>query len=71
VYILDVNEGSIPYHKAVLDVEIEEERRMFYVGMTRAKKELHLYSVEERFGKQLKTSRFLDEIEEAPKKQKV
>lgn len=70
VYILDVNEGSIPYHKAVLDPEIEEERRMFYVGMTRARKELHLYSVEERFGKKLEPSRFLLELEEAPKRGK-
>ena len=38
VYILDVNEGCMPYQKAVLDPEIEEERRMFYVGMTRARK---------------------------------
>ena len=70
VYILDVNEGSIPYHKAVLDAEMEEERRMFYVGMTRARKELHLYSVEERFGKKMEPSRFLDEIEEAPERRK-
>ncbi len=39
VYIIDVNEGIMPYKKAVLDNEVEEERRMFYVGMTRAKKE--------------------------------
>ena len=70
VYILDVNEGSIPYHKAILDPEMEEERRMFYVGMTRARKELHLYSVEERFGKKMEPSRFLDEIEEAPERRK-
>ena len=38
VYLIDVNEGVMPYKKAVLDTEIEEERRMFYVGMTRAKK---------------------------------
>ena len=35
----------MPYKKAVLDQDIEEERRMFYVGMTRAKKYLHLFSV--------------------------
>lgn len=68
VYILDVNEGSIPYHKAVLEDQVEEERRMFYVGMTRARKELHLYSVDERFGKKREPSRFLDELEEAPKR---
>ena len=38
VYILNVNEGSMPYKKAVLEPAIEEERRLFYVGMTRAKK---------------------------------
>ena len=68
VYILDVNEGSIPYHKAVMDPDMEEERRMFYVGMTRARKELHLYSIQERFGKKLEPSRFLLELEEAPQK---
>ena len=50
----------MPYQKAILDPEIEEERRMFYVGMTRAKKELHLYAVEERFGKKMEPSRFSD-----------
>ncbi len=68
VYILDVNEGTMPYHKATLVSEIEEERRMFYVGMTRARKELHLYSIEERFGKKVEPSRFLLELEEAPQK---
>ena len=47
---------------------MEEERRMFYVGMTRARKELHLYSIQERFGKKLEPSRFLLELEEAPQK---
>lgn len=62
VYILDINEGVIPYHKAVLDAEIEEERRLFYVGMTRAKSRLHLYSVKERHGKKVEPSPFLEEI---------
>ena len=45
VYILDVNEGVIPYHKAVLEADLEEERRMLMWGKTRARKELHLYAV--------------------------
>ena len=62
VYILDVNEGIIPYHKAVLDADLEEERRMLYVGMTRARKDLYLYSVKERYDKKIAPSRFLREI---------
>ena len=66
VYILNVNEGSIPYHKAVLDAEMEEERRMFYVGMTRAREKLELYFIRERFGKEKQPSRFLEELKEGP-----
>ncbi len=62
VYILDVNEGVMPYQKAVLEEEIEEERRMFYVGMTRARKRLTLCSVRERFDKKTEPSRFLEEL---------
>lgn len=62
VYILDVNEGNIPYHKAVLDADLEEERRMFYVGMTRAKNLLHIYAVHEKYDKKTEISRFLSEI---------
>lgn len=61
VYIVDINEGVIPYHKAVLEADIEEERRMFYVGMTRAKNKLHLYAVRERRDKKAELSRFLYE----------
>lgn len=62
VFIIDVNEGVTPYSKSVLDDEIEEERRMFYVAMTRAKKMLHLYYTNERFNKKCEISRFLEEI---------
>lgn len=64
VYIIDVNEGIMPYKKAVLDQEIEEERRMFYVGMTRAKKNLHLYSVKQLNNKDADISRFVAESKE-------
>ena len=61
VYILNVNEGSIPYKKAVLQSAVEEERRLFYVGMTRAKKELTLCYVKRQYDKEREPSRFLKE----------
>lgn len=64
VYLIDVNEGVMPYKKAVLDQEIEEERRMFYVGMTRAKKNLHLFSVKQLNQKDADISRFIAETKE-------
>lgn len=64
VYIIDINEGLMPYKKAVLEQDIEEERRMFYVGMTRAKKNLHLYSVKQLNNKDADISRFIAESKE-------
>lgn len=64
VYILDVNEGNIPYRKALMEEDLEEERRMFYVGMTRAKKRLHLLYTRKQNDRTLEISRFLKEIQE-------
>jgi DNA helicase-2/ATP-dependent DNA helicase PcrA len=61
VTILNVNEGSIPYRKAVLESALEEERRLFYVGMTRAKKQLTLCYVRKQYEKEREPSRFLEE----------
>ena len=62
VFIPDANEGVTPHSKAVLDADMEEERRMFYVAMTRAKKYLHIYYVKERFNKEADISRFVYEV---------
>lgn len=62
VFIIDANEGITPHKKAVFDVDIEEERRMFYVAMTRAKKKLYIFCPKERYNKSLETSRFVNEI---------
>lgn len=62
VFLIDANEGVTPHHKAVLNEDMEEERRMFYVGMTRAKEKLHIYSVKERYHKPVSVSRFVGEI---------
>lgn len=61
VYILDANERVTPHHKAVLEADLEEERRMFYVAMTRAKDRLHVCYTKERYGRQQDRSRFVDE----------
>lgn len=62
VIILGVNEGTTPHKKAVLDSDIEEERRLFYVAMTRAKKKLYITYVKEKYGKKIKPSRFIKDI---------
>ncbi len=61
VYLPDINEGRIPSKQSVTTEEIEEERRMFYVAMTRAKKELHLLYCTKKNGKEI-PSRFLEPI---------
>ncbi|MCI8836628.1 MAG: ATP-dependent helicase [Hungatella sp.] len=61
VYILDANEGITPHRKAVLEADLEEERRMFYVAMTRAKERLHVCYAAERYGKKQERSRFVGE----------
>ena len=62
VYIIDVNEGSVPYKKAKGIDEIEEERRMFYVAMTRARKKLFICYCVENFGKSIGKSDFVIEL---------
>lgn len=62
VFLLDANEGMTPYRRAVREDEMEEERRMFYVAMTRARSYLHIYEVKEYFNREQEPSRFLDEL---------
>jgi len=72
VFIPGVEESLIPHEKSLYNQEnLEEERRLFYVGMTRAKQELYLTYAEERFlngeYRHNEPSRFLDEIDESLK----
>lgn len=62
VLILEANESMTPYKKAIKPEEMEEERRMFYVAMTRARTHLHIYEVKEYYNKELMQSRFLTEL---------
>ena len=68
VFLVDVNENVMPNKKAVLDADLEEERRMFYVGMTRAKKRLYLLWSHQIRNKDMDPSRFLTECESAQTK---
>lgn len=62
VFIIEANEDITPYKKAETKEELEEERRMFYVAMTRAKKKLVISYVKERGGKAMAESRFVREL---------
>lgn len=62
VFVIEANDGSCPYKKATTDEEIEEERRLFYVAMTRAKRKLVISYVKEKNGKDLLPSRFVSEL---------
>lgn len=62
VYIIEANEGQVPYKKALKEQGIEEERRLFYVAMTRAKELLKIVYVKTKNGKETSPSRFVDEL---------
>ena len=71
VFIVGMEEGIFPHYNAINDGSssaIEEERRLCYVAITRAKKKLYILSAESRmlFGNtnRNKPSRFIDEIDE-------
>ncbi|MCL2388488.1 MAG: ATP-dependent helicase, partial [Defluviitaleaceae bacterium] len=59
VFIVGVTEEVLPYIRSKSEAEIEEERRLFYVGVTRAKRELYLSTIKTRYDKPMKPSRFL------------
>lgn len=62
VFVIQANEGQIPYKKALKEAGEEEERRLFYVAMTRAKEILRITYVKIKNGKDACPSRFIDEL---------
>ncbi len=63
VHIIEAVDGITPYKKAKTKAEKEEERRMFYVAMTRAKEELYIYCPRTVLGKEKKVSPFVKVLE--------
>ena len=72
VFIVGMQEGLLPHQISLMEGDVEEERRLCYVGMTRAKKRLYLTWSSSRFIRtgagfervEAKRSRFLSEIPE-------
>ena len=63
VFILDANESITPHKRALLPEDMEEERRLFYVAMTRAKENLFLFYIKEKTGGNFLPSRFLTDLQ--------
>ena len=62
VFIPDINEGIIPHIKCTSKEQLEEERRLLYVGITRAKTNLYLSYVENIRSKKAFPSRFISPL---------
>lgn len=62
VVIPDVCEGLMPYKRAFLPEDIEEERRLLYVAMTRARKTLLMTCIHKQGDPKMQMSRFMKEI---------
>ena len=66
VYIIGCEEKLLPHVNSIMSANIEEERRLMYVGITRAKSELTLLLCKQRRSgadfKVVTPSRFLDEL---------
>lgn len=62
VFVTHANEGEIPHQKAEKKDEIEEERRLFYVALTRAKNNLCISYITQKNGNSIKPSRFVEEL---------
>ncbi len=68
VYLVGVEEGILPHERSEAPEQIEEERRLMYVGITRAQRSLHIsYCIKRKRGKEWSTcepSRFIKELPE-------
>ncbi len=71
VFVVSVVEGVIPHEKCGTQQEMEEERRLFYVAMTRAKRNLCISVIKSRYEKDVKPSRFLKNVKVSEDEKKV
>jgi ATP-dependent DNA helicase Rep len=73
VFLVGVEEGLLPHQSSIDEDKIEEERRLMYVGVTRAQRSLTITACERRrFGGEIRMvepSRFIDELGDGLKRQ--
>jgi len=62
VFLVGLEEGILPHYNATTREEIEEERRLCYVGITRAKEKLYMSYASKRYNRYQEPSRFVEEI---------
>lgn len=62
VCVLDANDGVTPHNKSIGEAQLEEERRLFYVGLTRAKMHLLIYIPKKRYNEKVPISPFVLEM---------
>ena len=67
VYIAGAVEGLIPHERSKTAAELEEERRLFYVGATRAKQHLYISVIKNRHEKPVEPSRFIKKLKRSDK----
>ena len=66
VFIIDAVDGVIPHNKTLDDKQLEEERRLLYVAMTRAKEKLYVFLPQYRYQEKVKPSPFIHEMLHKP-----
>ena len=62
VFIPDAIEGKIPASMSVSECKVEEERRLFYVALTRARENLYIYTIKNEESGGSLPSRFIEEF---------
>ena len=62
VILINSNDGKSPFIKATTEADFEEERRLYYVAVTRARKSVDIFYLSKKDGKDVLPSPYLTEM---------